>query len=448
VRSELLSAPDALAQELRRLVRGAQLEDRWPSVSAAVVRGKDVVWAEAVGLADVEGQRQATTDTQYRVGSITKTFTAAAVMQLRDAGELTLDDELGGHIPEAPHASVTLRALLSHLSGFQREPPGTVWETMEFPTREQALEEVSDAEQVLAAGSHWHYSNLAYGLLGEVVARRSGQDYVRYVDEHLLEPLGLARTTWDAEEPAAKGYLVEAYDDAVRAEPLPDLRAGRSAGQLWSTTGDLCRWLSFLAEPDREVLRPETAEEMRAFQGLSDLEQWTAGYGLGLELYRKDARVFFGHSGGMPGFITRMAYSAKEKVGAVVLTSTSSAGQVGEVTLELAARTAEAWPLEPDPWRPQEPVPAALASVLGPWWFEGYELVFRYRDGRLEAKGAKEPPEAPAAVFAPDGDDRFRVVSGPERGELLQIVRDDAGDPVKLYWATYPFTRSSKPFGP
>ena len=441
------SAPETLTAELRRIFRGAQLEDRWPSASAAVVRGRYVVWAEAVGLADVENEREATPDTQYRIGSITKTFTAAAVMQLRDQGELTLDDRLGDHIPEAGQATLTVRGLLSHMSGLQRELPGSVWEAMEFPTWEEGIARLAEAEQVLPSGSHWHYSNLAYGLLGELVGRRSGQPYERYVDERLLRPLGLGRTTWEPEEPAAKGYLVEPYEDAVRPEPLVDLRAGRAAGQLWSTTGDLARWASFLADPDPDVLAPGSAEEMRTFQGLADPDTWRGGYGLGLALIREGDRVFFGHSGGMPGFITFMAYSAMERVGAILLTNTSSAGKVGETAMQLATRAADQWPLEPAPWRPAAPVPPEVAAVLGSWWFEGHELLFRFRDGRLQAIDPKAPPAAPPSVFEPDGDDRFRVVSGPERGELLEIVRDENGDPVKLYWATYPYTRESRPFG-
>ena len=442
-----MSEPEALAAELRRIFRGAQVEDRWPSASAAVVRGKEVVWSEAVGLADVEREREATPDTQYRVGSITKTFTAAAVLQLRDAGRLSLDDPLGEHIPEAGHASLTVRGLLSHLSGLQRELPGSVWESMEFPSWEEGVALLAEAEQVLPSGSHWHYSNLAYGLLGELVARLSGQSYERYVDERLLRPLALGRTTWEPAEPAAMGYLVEPYEDAVRPEPLVDLGAGRAAGQLWSTTGDLAHWVSFLAAPDPDVLAPGSAEEMRTFQGLADPETWRAGYGLGLALYREGDRVFFGHSGGMPGFITFMAYSAGERVGAVLLTSASSAVKVGETAIQLATRTAEQWPLEPEPWRPAAPVAPEVAGVLGSWWFEGHELVLRFRDGRLQAFDPKAPPTAAPSVFEPEGDDRFRVVSGPERGELLEVVREESGGPVKLYWATYPYSRRSTTFG-
>src|SRR5206468_12966599 len=110
------------------------------------------------------------------------------------------------------------RRMLAHASGLQREPPGEVWESLAFPTEEELLARLPDAEQVLP-GTAWHYSNLAYALLGQVVARISGKPFRVYVEERLLRPLGLSRTTWGFEPPAARPYFVEPYSDAVRREP-------------------------------------------------------------------------------------------------------------------------------------------------------------------------------------------------------------------------------------
>src|ERR671934_2041507 len=267
-------APEPLVAELSRLVRAAQAEDRIPSISAAAVGHGEVVWQEALGLANVEVEHEATPDTQYRIGSITKTFTAASILQLRDAGELDLDDALADHTPEAGHGRLTLRRLLAHMSGLQREPPGRVWETLEFPDREQLLASLGDAEQVLASGATWHYSNLAFALLGEVVARRSGLDYEDYVRERLLEPLALTRTSFEQKPPTATGYLVEPYSDRAQAERDVSKSAVAAAGSLWSTTGDLRRWGLFLLDGAEGVLAKETLEEMRRFQSMADLEEW------------------------------------------------------------------------------------------------------------------------------------------------------------------------------
>ena len=109
--------------------------------------------------------------------------------------------------------------------------------------------------------------------------------------------------------------------------------------------------------------------------------------------------------------------------------------------------TAELEPTAPDEWRPAEPPPAEVAPLLGRWWSEGLEYVFRWRGGRLEARREIDPPEREPAVFEPEGPDRFRTVAGRERGELLHVVRDERGAVVKLSWATYPFTREPRPFG-
>ncbi|MGI8606720.1 MAG: serine hydrolase domain-containing protein, partial [Gaiellaceae bacterium] len=177
------TVPEPLVRELRTRVLRIQKEQRLPSVTAAVARNGELLWSEAVGVANQDAGAAATPDTQYRVGSITKTFTAVSVMQLRDAGELALDDTLGDHIDEAAHPGPTIRRILSHHSGLQREPAGELWETMQPPTVDELLDRLAEAEQVLQPGRHFHYSNLGFALLGEVVARRSGRTYVEHVQE-------------------------------------------------------------------------------------------------------------------------------------------------------------------------------------------------------------------------------------------------------------------------
>jgi CubicO group peptidase (beta-lactamase class C family) len=367
-----LPQPEPPVAELSRLVREAQAGERIPSISAAAVGNGELVWQEALGLANVDGAQEATTDTQYRVGSITKTFTAAAIMQLRDAGELELDDRLEQHIEEAHHGNPTLRRLLAHVSGLQREVPGYVWETLEFPDRDGLISGLADAEQVLPAGARWHYSNLAFALLGEVVARRSGLEYEQYIHERLLGPLGLERTTFEQLQPSATGYLVEPYSDRVRQEQDLSKGAFAAAGSLWSTTADLVRWAVFLVDGADGVVRRETVEEMRRFQAMADLEAWKLGWGLGLMLMREGDRIFVGHGGAMPGFLTGLAISPKERAGAVVLVN-SGAGVKIEELLQLAVKAAEACPPEPDLWS-LPPTFRCPRALLGRWWTEGREV--------------------------------------------------------------------------
>jgi CubicO group peptidase (beta-lactamase class C family) len=440
-----LSAPETLRLELERLVRAEQAEKRLPSVAAAVVRDGEIVWETAVGLGDVTTGREATPDTQYRIGSITKTFTAVAVMQLRDEGKLGLEDRIDEHLEGAAHTP-TIRRLLSHMSGIQREPPGDVWETLTFQPPEQLLDALGEAEQVLPTGTRWHYSNLAFGLLGLLVERVSGLSYERYLQERILGPLGIQRTSLLPQQPAAVGYLVQPYADGVWEEAPVETGGWIPAGQIWGTVRDLCRWAAFLVNPDPAVLRPETAEEMRVVQTLADHERWTAAYGLGVSLRRDGERILVGHGGAMPGFIAGLLVSPKDKIGAAVLTNSSTAA-VEELNLKLIARTIEEIPADPDAWAVHEPPPAELEGALGLWFIEGSELVFRWRKGRLEAKAPDAPDWRPPAVFRREADDLYRTVSGPEQGERLRLVRDDDGRVVRMYWATYPVTREPRVWG-
>jgi CubicO group peptidase (beta-lactamase class C family) len=321
-----------------------------------------------------------------------------------------------------------------------------VCETLEFPDRAGLVSGLVDAEQVLPPGARWHYSNLAFALLGEVVARRSGLEYEDYVTERLLKPLGLTRTSFERSAPTADAYFVEPYSDRVRPEQNVIKGAFAAAGSLWSTTGDLARWGVVLVDGSEGVLRKETVEEMRAFQSMADLEAWKLGWGLGLMLLREGDRIFVGHSGAMPGFLSCLAVSPQERSGAVVLVNSGAGVKIEELARKLAVLAADAYPPEPEPWRPADDVPSELEPLLGRWWSEGTEFVIRYRNGKLEACEAEAPATAPPAVFEPDGKDRFRGVSGPEQGEPLEVVRGDDGVVEKLYWATYPMTRKPQSF--
>ena len=421
--------------------RRAQAHHRIPSLAATVLRDGQIAWECAVGLAVIESEQPASIATQYRIGSITKTFTAAAVMRLRDEGRLSLEDAVGEHVPGVPGAAVTLRRLLSHMSGLQREPVGRIWETYVFPEAAELLTQSSSAEQVLPPGLAFHYSNLAYSILGEVIARRARRPYREHIDQIFLGPLGLSNTTWQPRAPIATGYFVHPHTDRPHAMVGVDIAGSAPAGQLWSTTGDLARWGAFLMTPEPAILSPESAEEMRSVQAMVDPDTWQAGYGLGLALLRRGDRVFSGHEGGMPGFVAGLVFSPKEKVAAAILANIEGgAFNPARLAIELASTAIDVWPVAPVLWRPSGPVPPSVEPVLGSWWSEGTEFVFRYRAGHLEAI-VPAWPQAQPAVFEPAGVDRYRTTRGRERGEWLEVVRNDSGAVIKIYWATYPFTR-------
>jgi CubicO group peptidase (beta-lactamase class C family) len=438
---------DAAGRACERIIRELQANDRVPAVSAAVARADRPLWTLQVGTAG--GDTELSDRTQFRIGSITKTFTAVLVLQLRDAGLLGLDDPLAAHLDVPAHGDLTIRGMLSHTSGLQREPVGELWDTLRVPPAEEVIADLARAEAVLPPSRRWHYSNLAYALLGQLVARKLGATWAEVLADRLLIPLGLTDTTVDPRRPAAQGYLVEAYTDHVRPEPEFPMGGVAPAAQLWSTASDLARWALFLADPDPRVLAAGTVEEMCQPLTVTDAEQWATGWGLGLILSPQGGRVMHvGHDGAMPGFLAGAYFRRGQRAAAAVLGSSSTAGNVCATPHPLIAASLTEDPPAIEPWRPGEPAPPSLAGALGRWWSEGSEFVFSWRAGHLEARAAGAAADRPPAVFAVEGADRLRVVSGRETGELLELTRDADGRIILMRWATYRVTRDQQTFHP
>ncbi|MFN8222416.1 MAG: serine hydrolase domain-containing protein [Gaiellales bacterium] len=431
----------SLDQTFHQLLAAAQAE-RVPSLSASVFREGEVVWREAIGLADVERDERATTAHRYRVGSITKTFTAVAVMQLREEGRLMLDQPLRDVVPELPPGPTFAQAL-AHLTGIQREPAGEIWETMVAPDREALLAGLEDAERVLEPGEAWHYSNLAFAVLGEAIERLSGS-YETHMTERILEPLALADTSLRRAGTSATPYFVHPWTQVAHVEPSFDVDGPTAAaGWLWSTPTDLARWADFLCIGADGVLRRGALDEMATLRTMVDTRAWTRGWGLGLELARVDDRVVVGHGGAMPGFLAGVYVERAQRVGAAVVANTGAAFSPKELAFALL-RAALIEPAAPPEWRPAPPPPAGIEPLLGVWWTEGDEALVTWEAPRLRIDLRHTPDTA--SWLSPAGEDAWRVVEGRELGERLTVVRDERSEVVKLYLATYPLTRAPTPF--
>ncbi|MFF5057099.1 serine hydrolase domain-containing protein [Micromonospora sp. NPDC000663] len=442
---------------LDRLVRRVQADARVPAVSAALHRADRPLWTCTVG--DTGTDSPLGPGTQFRIGSVTKTFTAVLTLQCRDDGLLDLDDPVGRQLDLPAHGELTVRRLLSHTAGLQREPFGDVWDSLTAPDDARLVAELDRAERVLPTGRRFHYSNLGLAVLGQLVARLRGGTWAQTLDERVLTPLGLADTTVAPGPGAATGYLVDAYSDEAHPEPPTDFGAVGPAAQLWSTATDMARWAAFLADPAAldpagVVLAPGTLDEMRWPVTTTDETLWGAGFGLGLILIPQGERVMHvGHDGAMPGFLAgvygrRGGDGTAGAMGAAVLGSSGTAAELFELPHRLLTEAVENDPADIEPWRPGAPAPAALRGLLGRWWGEGSEYVFSWHDGTLRARAERDPAGRPPAVFAPlpDRPDVYRTVSGREVGELLRLTRDDAGTVIRMHWATYRFTRHQETF--
>src|SRR5689334_15854123 len=304
----------ATAHRLLARVADAQASARVPSVVAGVVRDGALVWSGARGL--VAGAAP-TADTQYRIGSISKTFTAVLVMRLRDEGALALTDRYGDHVPGTAFGERTVGQLLSQGAGLQAETNGGWWERTPVGGWDEVVAALAEHATPHAPGRRFHYSNLGFGALGELVARKRGRPWFEALQDEILDPLELRRTSYRPVAPHATGYAVHPWAQLLLEEPEHDAGALAPAGQLWSTLEDLGRLAAFLLGDTGDVLSADTVEEMRA-PALVDETGGGLGssYGLGLQVVTIDDRRLTGHNGAMPGFVASVFVDAEARLGA------------------------------------------------------------------------------------------------------------------------------------
>ncbi|MFE0772328.1 serine hydrolase domain-containing protein [Streptomyces sp. NPDC058861] len=422
----------------------AQAEGRAPSLVGAVVRDGSLVWSGSRSCVDGHAPDA---DTQFRIGSITKVFTAVLVMRLRDEGALRLDDPLELHLEGTGVGEVTIAQLIGHSGGLAAETPGEWWERSSAALRPELSDVLGERPLLRPPGRRHHYSNPGYTLLGSLVEELRGRPWEETLRREVLEPLGMDRTTADPVAPHAGGWAVHPWADVMLPEPSEDLGLMAPAGQLWSTAADLARFAAFLAKGDERVLDAASVAEMRAPASPGGEGEWEGGYGLGLQLLRRDGRTLIGHTGSLPGFVACLWVSVEDGLAGIALSNATSGPLVGAVAADLVRIVAEAEPRLPEPWRP---LPAAevdeeLLSLTGPWYWGTY--VYGLRTG--PERGVVLEPLRGAGRRArfralPDGG--WVGLNGYYEGETLRVVRRPDGSVSHLDLGSFVFTR--EPYEP
>jgi len=307
-------------------------------ISVAVARGDELVYSKAHGFADLEFSVKTDEETMFRIGSVTKQFTAAAILKLAERGKLSVDDPLTRFLPDYPtHGhELTLRHLLTHTGGIPNYTNlGPKWEVnmaRELPD-EELVALWKDLPLDFAPGEKWNYSNSGYYLLGMVVAKVSGKSYADFVRETFFEPLGLARTRYDSNEEVlpnrAQGYAFG--DGKFWNDGLIGLSQPGAAGALISTARDLVRWQQALVSG--KVVKPESYEEMTLPYLLVNGRE--TGYGMGLQLDQRASQRCVWHGGGINGFNSVLLYFPDSALHIAVI-SNSEGLRADALGLELA----------------------------------------------------------------------------------------------------------------
>ena len=445
-----MTAPEEFAQLLPATRRAllhriavGQSEGRAPSLVGAVVREGQLVWTGARGDTD-DGQTPGA-DTQYRIGSLTKTFTAVLVMRLRDEGLLDLGDPLAKHL-EVPEAEgVTVAQLLAHTSGLAAEARGPWWERTPGALRQDTADLFGERPLVHPAGRRHHYSNTGFALLGALVERLRGAPWGEVLAREVLEPLGMTRTSLAPRAPHAEGWAVHPWADVLLPEPAEDTGRMAPAGQLWSTAADLARFAAFLLDGDDRVLGAATLAEMRTPGAPPEGRDWDGGYGLGVQLARREGRFLHGHVGSMPGFLAALWVSTDDRLAGIALANVTSGPSVASVAADLVRITAEHEPRIPGPWRPLPEADPALLALTGPWYWGPTPFLLRLRADRgLELSPVGGTGRASRFRAEPDGT--WTGLDGYYAGETLRIVAGEDGAPGHLDLGTFVLTR--EPYAP
>jgi D-alanyl-D-alanine carboxypeptidase len=382
--------PVAAADYARRadaLVRAYADAGRF-SGSVLVARDGKPVFKRSYGLANREWETPAGDDTRYRIGSITKQFTAAAILQLAEAGKLRLDDPVSRHYADAPPAwaAVTIRHLLTHTSGIPSHPSfrgAFAGDARRDWTPEQILGLSRDRPLAFPPGSRFAYSNTGYDLLGVIIERVSGQGYAAYLDQHVIGGAGLTRTRCESVDEVlpqrAAGYLVS--QGRGRNAPYVSPSLLYAAGCLVSTTGDLLAWDRALH--GGRVVSAASLAEMFRDQGFR--------YGFGEFIQLDRGHRLWSHGGGLPGFASALNHYPDDALTVVVLANVEPA-DAGRVANQLGRLL-----FEPEPARgPQGPPRREeLAAYRGRYrWTAAATIEVTAADGRLYAGLAGQPPVA------------------------------------------------------
>ncbi len=438
--SEFEELLPATRRALLRRVAVGQAEGRAPSLVGAVVRDGGRVWC---GSRSMMEDHEPDGDTQYRIGSLTKTFVAVVIMRLRAEGLLSLGDPVGKHLDAGEAGTATIAQLLSHTAGLAAESRGPWWERTPGELRPSLGDIFGDQPRPLPAGRQFHYSNPGFALLGALAGQLRGHGWDEAVRREILVPLGMTRTTVRARPPHAGGFAVHPWADVMQPEPAEHTGHMAPAGDLWSTADDLCRLAAFLLDGDDRVLPAATLAEMRAPAAPSP--GGAPGYGLGLQVLERKDRVLAGHGGSMPGFLATLWVSPEDGLGAVALSNVTSGPVIGEIAADLIDIVADREPRLPPRWKPQPGIGPGFLALTGLWYWGPRATVLRVLSAQtLELAPASAPDDG--ARFRAAGDGTWTGLDGYYTGETLRLVPAADGIAEHLDLGTFVYTR--EPYGP
>lgn len=418
-----------------------------PAFSYGVVHQDKLIFTGNYGYANRKTKVKPTAVTGFRIASISKTFTATAVMQLVERRLIRLDDYVVEHLPwfrskkDRRLERITIRQLLTHTAGLSRDGNTTHWVTMCFPTVIQIKTYIKSATLCFDPNQRWKYSNLGYAILGELIATVTGQGYADYIKANIFSKLAMDKTSVDVEKiddlTLAIGYGLRFPDRPRPIFPTITTAGMAAATGYTSCIIDLAKFISAQFTGNQTLLTEESKRELRRIQWLDDEDG--VRQEVGFRSWKMGDQTIYSHSGGFQGFKTIIALNATKQIGIVILTNAINVDPV--IFAQTFFHTLDQL------FRQYGSFTDSKASTKSLKQFEGTflniwgatESVVVNRQLALINPGLK--PMAGLCRLSYLGRNRFLAVKGPGNGCIGQEVRfefNKKGRPKRIYVGATP----------
>ncbi|MEL6874476.1 MAG: serine hydrolase [Pseudomonadota bacterium] len=330
---------EALASRFRAveaLIDSQMAKEAVPGAAIGIVHDQKMIWSHQFGVESLTTRAPVTNDTLFSICSVSKLFTGIAAMNLVEDGKLRLDapvaEYLGGlKLQDGTKAEepVTIRNILSHVSGLPRETAQDYWADNSFPDFDRLRSEIPAFQQLYRPYDHWQYSNLGMSMLGDAVGSASGSSWERYVRDSILQPLGMTRTATDMPfDQVGKGFARGYYVRSAKGERKPvaehQFRSFAPAAGIASSVNDMAKFASWHFRLHRnggeEILRATTLKNMQRVHWVGpDFNE--PAWGLAYATRRYGDTTMWGHGGYCPGARTEFVMRLPDQIGIVMMTS-------------------------------------------------------------------------------------------------------------------------------
>jgi CubicO group peptidase (beta-lactamase class C family) len=395
--------------------------------SVLVARSDQVLLDKGYGYANLEWQIPDSPEAKFRLGSITKQFTAASILLLEERGKLKTDDPVKKYMPDAPAAwdKITIYNLLTHTSGIPSFTGFPDYRSTEAATTtpEKLVARFRDKPLEFQPGEKWNYSNSGYVLLGYLIEKISGQSYKDFVQENIFKPLGMNDSGYDANSAIVlhRAYGYSPGPKGPENAGYIDMSIPFSAGALYSTTHDLLRWEHGLF--GGKLLSATSLKKMTT--------PFKQDYAMGLAVRSVNGHTVIDHGGGIEGFNTELAYYPDDKLTVVVLGNLNGDAP-GEIATQLAALVHGEKVVLPAERKEITVSPSILAKYVGTYELTPtFSVIITLENGQLMAEATKQPKfplfaESETKFFLKVVDAQLEFFKN-DKGEVTHLVLHQGG---------------------